>query len=199
MTLPRGPDLFCPIASVRFTAIDFESTGASSGLDDQPIQIGIATLERWQAVPGDLFVSHLATDRHVTADATRVHGIGKQDLLGAPRFLDLWPEVSGRLSGAAVVAHGAGTERRFLRVFPGHRFGPWVDTLRIARLAFPEASSHSLGDLCRMLDLETRIEGIVPDRTWHDALFDAVASLLLLQRIIAAAGLQERSLQAVVV
>lgn len=81
------------------------------------------------------------------------------------------------------MAHGHGTEKRFLRTFPGHRFGPWIDTLQLARAAWPTEKSHSLGDLCTSLGL-TDFAQHAPDRNWHDALYDALASLALLKQLV---------------
>ena len=116
--------------------------------------------------------------------AKKVHGIGPEDLADAPSLLLLWPEFKKRLAGAIVVAHGKGTEKRFLRAFPGHGFGPWIDTLLLARAAWPDLPSHSLGGLCEANGLTTTIQVLVPGKSWHDALFDAVASLALLAHLI---------------
>ena len=83
-----------------------------------------------------------------------------------------------------VVAHGHGTEKRYLRNFPGHGFGPWVDTLLLSRAAWPDLKSHGLGDLCEHFGLTNKINDLVPDKTWHDALYDATASLVLLEYLI---------------
>jgi len=83
-----------------------------------------------------------------------------------------------------VVAHGKGTEKRFLRAFPGNGFGPWVDTLLLARAAWPELPEHSLSALCINRDLESRVRELAPKGSWHDALFDTIASLALLEDIV---------------
>ena len=82
------------------------------------------------------------------------------------------------------MAHGKGTEKRFLRAVPGHGFGPWIDTLLLARAAWPDLPSHSLGGLCEAHGLTATIQVLVPGKSWHDALFDAVASLALLAHLI---------------
>ena len=102
----------------------------------------------------------------------------------APTLLSLWPEVKGFLTGRVLVAHGHGTEKRFLRGFPGHGFGPWVDTLQLSRALWPDFKDHSLGSICDQLELTSGIQGLVADKSWHDALFDAAASLVLLVHII---------------
>jgi len=178
------------VRDCRFTAIDFESAGASRGKTDSPVQIGLAT---WSAQNGhgDAFTSYLFTDQPIQWSARKIHGIGPEQLADAPSLLSLWPEVKRRLSGAVVVAHGKGTEKRFLRAFPGHGFKPWIDTLLLARAAWPELPDHSLGALCLAHGLEAEIREIVSAKSWHDALFDAVASLILLTRIIESHGLSE--------
>jgi DNA polymerase-3 subunit epsilon len=167
----------------RFTAIDFESAGVSRGGNDAAIQIGLAS---WTVVQShhNHFVSYLHTDQPIHWSAQKVHGITVGHLTDAPTLLSLWPEIKPRLSGSIVVAHGKGTEKRFLRTFPGHGFGPWIDTLHLARAAWPDLRSHSLGALCESQDLTETIRSLVPDKNWHDALFDSVASLVLLARLI---------------
>ncbi len=171
------------VRDCRFTAIDFESAGAARGKTDSPVQIGMAT---WAAENGhgDAFTSYLFTDQPIQWSAQKIHGIGPEQLAGAPSLLSLWPEVKKRLAGSVVVAHGKGTEKRFLRAFPGHGFKPWIDTLLLARAAWPELPDHSLGALCETHALTAEIREIVPAKSWHDALFDAVASLVLLTRIL---------------
>ncbi|MBM3862907.1 MAG: 3'-5' exonuclease [Verrucomicrobia bacterium] len=171
------------IRHCRFTAIDFESAGAARGQTDVPVQIGLAC---WSvdAGHGESFVSHLTTDRPVLWSARKVHGIRDEDLTCAPTLLSLWPELRARLDGAVVVAHGKGTEKRFLRAFPGHGFGPWVDTLTLSRAVWPDLPDHALGSLCDALSLTDAVRALVPARSWHDALFDATASLVVLARLI---------------
>lgn len=178
----------------RFTAIDFESAGASRGKTDSPVQVGLAS---WSPESGHdaAFVSYLHTDEPIQWAARKVHGIGPEDLADAPPLLLLWPELKQRLAGAVVVAHGKGTEKRFLRAFPGHGFGPWIDTLLIARAAWPELPDHSLGALCEAHALTTEIRALVPGKSWHDALFDAVASLVLLARFVQSHGLDEQPVE----
>jgi DNA polymerase III subunit epsilon len=179
----------------RFTAIDFESTGAAPGRTDHPVQVGLAT---WSAAQGHhgAFVSYLSTDQPIQRTAHKVHGIGPERLLDAPSLLMLWPDLKSRLAGAVVVAHGKGTEKRFLRAFPGHGFGPWLDTLLLARAAWPSMPDHSLGALCESHGLTPQVRALVPGKSWHDALFDAVASLVLLTHLVETHALQDHPILA---
>jgi len=171
------------IGDCCFTAIDFESAGAARGRTDVPVQIGLAT---WSLRDGHggTFVSYLASDVPITWSARKVHGISDDHLSGAPGLLSLWPNLKKAMAGAVVVAHGKGTEKRFLRAFPGHGFGPWVDTLLLARAAWPELPDHSLSALCEARGLAEKVAAMIPGRRWHDALYDAAASLLLLEDVV---------------
>ena len=182
------------VRQCRFTAIDFESAGAARGRTDSPVQVGLAT---WSVENGHVgaFVSYLKTDQPVQWAARKVHGISPEQLADAPSLLTLWPELKKRLAGAAVVAHGKGTEKRFLRAFPGHGFGPWIDTLSLSRAAWPDLPDHSLGALCDFHGLTTRVRVLVSERSWHDALFDSVASLVLLAHLAESHGLGEEPVE----
>ena len=182
-----------PVSSFRYAAIDFESAGAARGETDVPVQVGLATWSPQHGF-GESYVSFLRTSRPITWAARKVHGIRPADLADAPPLVSLWPEIRTRLDGAVVVAHGKGTERRFLRAFPGHSFATWLDTLWLARAAWPELPSHSLGEVCNHFELGDTIDTLVPDRRWHDALYDAAASLVLLEHIIASFALAKRPL-----
>jgi DNA polymerase-3 subunit epsilon len=185
------------IRQCRFTAIDFESAGAAPGMTDTPVQIGLMS---WSLEGGyaDAFVSHLHADQPIQWLARKVHGIGPEELTIAPSLLSLWPELKKRLIGAVVVAHGKGTEKRFLRAFPGHGFGPWIDTLLLARAAWPNLPDHSLGSICEQLGLSDQVGTLVPEKSWHDALFDAAASLVLLRHLIHSLNASEHPLSALV-
>lgn len=186
----------CPMPIIRhcrFTAIDFESAGAARGMTDSPVQIGLAS---WSPESGhaDPFVSYLFTDQPVQWSARKIHGIGPEHLADAPPLLTLWPELKTRLNGSVVVAHGKGTEKRFLRAFPGHGFGPWLDTLLLARAVWPNLASHSLGALCDAHGLTDVVRARVPGKSWHDALFDATASLVLLAHLVESLALADHPL-----
>lgn len=173
-----------PVNEAAWTALDFESTGAVPGKTDEPVQVGMACWRGADHSPRNFFRSMLRPSRAVSRAARAVHGIGDENLQDAPVISSLWPEFKARLQGAVVVAHGAGTERRFLRAFPLHGFGPWLDTLNIARAVLPDLPDHALGSVIRALDLEAEVCCLCPTLTWHDALFDAVACLVFLRRVI---------------
>ncbi len=185
------------ISKHTFTAIDFESAGTSAGNTDTPVQVGTAS---WSAKNSagddtkvslsDTWMSYIHTDNKITWAAQQVHGITKEQLKDAPKLMLLWPQLKLRLADKVVVAHGHGTEKRFLRAFPAHGFGPWVDTLHLSRAAYPELTDYSLANICNSLNLTDDINHFADlasaDHTiiWHDALYDSIASIILLRHIV---------------
>ncbi len=172
-----------PLARLPFAAIDFESAGAAPGETDQPVQVGIVRVENLFDTPR-CWVSYIACEHPVCWSASRIHGITTDMLAGAPHFSSLWPQLRDLLRGCVVLGHNPATEIRFLRAFPGHGFAPWLDTLALAREALPTLPDHSLGAICEAMELTAEVERLVPNRRWHDALFDAAGSLILLRALV---------------
>ena len=168
------------VTEVPFAVIDFESAGSAPGLTDEPVQIAVI---HWNGEEIKTALnSYLRPSRKVTWSAKEVHGIDDEMLVRAPLFVDLWPQVKASLSTRWVVAHGSATEKRFLRVFPFHGFGPWVDTLTLTRAVYPLLPSHALSDAVEKLGLTPQLptEGF----RWHDACSDAIATAVLLRHLI---------------
>jgi len=173
---------------VEFAAIDFESAGSAPSLAEEPVQIAVVHMRAGVIRPA--LNSYLRPTRPVTWAAKAVHGISDAQLADAPRLIDLWPQVRRSLESRPVVAHGASTEKRFLRVFPLHGFGPWLDSLTLTRRVFPMLDSHALSDAIHSLGLSAEPELTTPGFRWHDAASDATASLVLIRHLIKSAGVE---------
>lgn len=175
------------LSTLPFAAIDFESAGTAAGKTDEPVQVGVVWMHGGVIAPA--FSSYIRPTRPVTWSARAVHGIDDTLLAAAPPLADLWPPLREALRGRWIVAHGAATERRFLRAFPLHDFGPWVDSLALVRRVFPSLPSHALGEAVCALGLENCVELSGPGFRWHDASSDAAASLVLVRHVIEALSL----------
>ncbi len=182
------------LSTLAFAAIDFESAGAAAGETDQPVQVGIVRVEQLFAEE-EHYCEYIACTRPIHWSAAKVHGITTADLAQAEPLLHHWGSLKTLLGDAIVVGHNLGTERKFLNAFPAHGFGPWLDTLKLARKVLPDASDYSLGSLCVALGLKEEIQRLCPNKNWHDAHFDAAASLCLLRYIIKGLQLENAPLQ----
>lgn len=94
-----------------------------------------------------------------------------------------------------VVGHNPATERKFLRRFPGHGFGPWLDTLALGKMCVPGLPDYSLSTLCDSLGLTPSVDALLPGRRWHDALYDALGSLLVVRFLVRELKLSSQPLE----
>jgi len=108
---------------------------------------------------------------------TRLHGIGPQHVAGKPTFPRLYGTLLDHLGGRITVAHsmfdhGALTAACRIAGLPMIR-SRWLDSVQVARHAWPDLHTHRLNVLAEHLELEHR---------HHDALSDArVAGGVLLR------------------
>ena len=175
---------------VLLTVLDFESTGAVAGHAEEPWQVGMVELQAG-LVTGRYHESYLrvAAARPFNPYAPGRHAELRGVLAAAPAPADLWPVWRPWLEGRPLAAHNIGTEKKFLqRAAPLHEFGPWIDTLKLARRVRPDLDGHALADVCVALGVVGRARELCPGRDWHDALFDAFASALVLEHCLALPG-----------
>lgn len=183
------------------TVIDFETTGVVGGHAAEPWQFGLVQLRGGVVDPAtqlDGFVR--VGERPFSPHAPGTWMQHLEAIGAAPALSDWWPALRGRLeAGSAVAGHSIGTERKILRqLAPLHAIGPWIDTLKLVRLAFPDWTTHTLGDAVAALRLTPRIAAFCPGRAVHDALYDAVATAVLLEHLLQMEGWREASIEALV-
>lgn len=146
---------------MEFVAIDFETTGYDWGAANEPWQLGLARVVDGQIVETREWFFD------VEGAPARAH---ERDALGTLQSsFETWAPA---LIGKRLVAHNIACERTILtRTAPLTKWGPWVDTMKLAKARYPGLGSYKLGDLCAMFGCVPQLDG----RTWHDGLYDAVA------------------------
>lgn len=96
-----------------------------------------------------------------------------------------------------MAAHNAASERRVIaQAAPLHRPRAWIDTLKLARVAYPNRASHTLTDLVEGLGLRPEVQRLCPGRAPHDALYDAVGCGVLLLHLLSVEGWRDASVEA---
>ena len=172
---------------MRFVALDFETTGVLPGHPNEPWQLGVVEVDlEMGTVPGTAheWFFRIPRDRPFSPRAPGRWAEMRDELAASPTFLEAWPEMSDALSGAALVAHNAATERTVIeKRAPLARLGPWIDTLRLVRKYWPLLRSYALGDLITLFKLKAQVDAMCPGRSWHDALYDACAGAVLLAHV----------------
>jgi DNA polymerase III epsilon subunit-like protein len=179
------------IRETTLTVLDFETTGSVPGFDTEPWQVGAVVMRNGTIVPDECFESLIRVDinRPFNAYAPGDHHKRREEIAAAPQISNVWKKLEEWVTGRPLAAHNAAVEKKFLRqMAPMHRFGPWIDTLKLARQAWPSAPSHKLEDLIAGFGLKARVCEICPNGAPHDALYDAVACAVLLEHLLKQPG-----------
>ncbi len=189
-----------PARDAFFRAIDFETTGSVRGFSSLPWQVGIATLAG-RAAPEACFDSLIRVpenhpfNRHAPGD----HAARRAAIAQAPAPEAIWLAIHPLLAGNVLAAHNIGTERTQLnRLAPLHRYGPWVDTLALARKIYPGLGDYSLEALTGRFGLLPRLLALRPGFRAHDACCDALACALFLDHVLSLPGWSAVSLSMIV-
>ena len=185
------------IRDLEIVALDFETTGQGIRRGNLPWQLGAVAIQKGELqeesklslllnVPFDHPFNPYAPGRWASI---------REELDKAPTLVELWPGLEPWLTGHCLLAHNAPTERTILqRFFPLHQFGPWLDSLKIARAAYPALPSFALSDILDYLGLTSEVQQICPGLEPHDALFDATGSAVFLKHVLSLPAWQDITL-----
>ncbi len=114
-----------------------------------------------------------------------IHGVGPDRVKGAPTFGEAFPKLSELLTRKTVVHHGHFDRTAFARCYDLHGLHPlecaWLDSTKIVRRAWPEFMQRGYG-----LKNLARHFAITLDH--HDALSDAAAAALIVERALVESG-----------
>lgn len=168
--------------AVDFIAVDWETANGARG---SACAVGLVEVRGGEIV--DTWSSLIQPpDRFGSFDArnTAVHGLRAEDVVGAPRFDELWPVIEERLIPLTVVAHNAMFDLGVIQDATGasgHRCPSlrYGCTLLLARRHY-DLDSYTL-------DAVAEAAGVCLTRH-HDALPDALAAAEVLMRIAAEVG-----------
>lgn len=174
----------CDASGMRYAVVDVETTGFSP-VNDRVVEIACVLVENGR-IAGS-WSTLVDPKRPIPAYATRVHGIGDADVLGAPAFEAAQRELRRRCVGATVVAHNASFDLGFL---PGLANLPSLCTVQLARRWFPDAPNHKNQTLRAYLgiDRDPRFAGLPAHRALGDAMVTAGILIRCLERLTARKG-----------
>ena len=182
---------------LKLHAIDFEGNRKS----------GIVEFGMVSVLNEEILATHTRLCRSVSrleGRDTQIHGIRQADVEDAEGFQTEWERFSGARREGVLCAHHAIVEDNLLRsIWPYPPFsvdplnpdreiaswGPWIDTRRLYEVCFPTLPGYGLEELIVKFklqhELEMRSAMYCPGsrRRYHCALYDAMASWLLLQAV----------------
>ena len=187
--------------------VDFEGS-RQSGV----VEYGCVTLEQGEL--GKSYTRICAPVGKISKLDRVQHGITESDAEQEAPFTAEWSLFAGLRETGLFCAHNSTVEEGFLRaVWPFPRnsphflesglqtatWGPWLDTLHLYRRIYPHLGSYKLEDLVQLFDLQSLLNKHAAslcsmDRSnYHCALYDALGSALLLQRLGEEPSLQSAS------
>lgn len=172
---------------VDYAVIDFETTGSVRGWPVEPWQVGLVYVRNGRvALNGGIdSLIRINRERPFNPLAPGRHAELRDKLALAPTATDLLPQLIATTEGLTLVAHNTGTERKMLaKMAPLHPWGPWIDTLPLARRFLPDLDDYGLESVIRQLDLSARVQNLCPGRVAHDAYYDAVACAVMLEHFL---------------
>lgn len=168
-----------------YVALDLETTGLDPG-DDRITEIGAVRFDEEGRELG-VFDELVDPGRPIPAFTEKLTGITNEDVRGAPAFGDIASDLAAFVGESTVVGQNVRFDLAFLAEAGLEFEGPALDTLRFARILFPEGPG-ALSDLAAELGVEMPVA--------HRALADAKATasvFLQLRRRAAALPPEERS------
>ncbi|WP_115789343.1 exonuclease domain-containing protein [Arthrobacter silvisoli] len=99
--------------ALDFTAIDFET---ANGFRGSPCSVGLSKVRNGVVVEEASWLMRPPEHHdHFDFHNTRIHGIRAEDVAGAPRFGELFPEIAGFIGGDTVAAHNAAFDLGVIR------------------------------------------------------------------------------------
>lgn len=171
---------------MKLAVIDFETTGSVQGFENEPWQVGLVYLIDGEiCLEGGLdLLIRVDPNRPFNPMAPGRHRELRNDLAVAAPCSKVLERILELTAGCTPAAHNAATERTLLsRLAPLHRWGDWMDSLKLARTIFPALPEYGLESLIERLDIKNEIGRLCPGRTSHDAYYDAVACAVLLKHM----------------
>lgn len=163
--------------------LDFETANHQP---NSACQLGIAIVEPWKIIREKRWM--IRPQRlYFSPRCVAVHGITAKDVLNAPTWDEIWPEVCQWIDGSVMVAHNAGFDANVLMsTCLAHDIAiPPIDVLctrLISKRSWPALRSHSLASMAEYLSIVF---------AHHDALEDARVSARLLIEAASKSGAED--------
>ncbi len=165
-------------------ALDLEGSGAQDHDSEAILEIAVVPFSAGQPGIAAAYSTLVNPGRPIPRRPWISPGLTNAVLATAPSAADVEPELVRRVSGHIIVGHNVGVDWRLL-----HRRHPviapiaLIDTLRLAR-HLKLSAKNNLTDLTDLLQLTSQVEGLAAGSQPHRALWDTIATALLLPALI---------------
>lgn len=177
--------------------MDFEGS-ATSGV----VEYGVVLIRKGEILSTETALC--APVGEISPWDREVHGIRDSDLSGSELFSENYRQFVDYRKNGVLAAHNRHAENNFLKstwaippsvpdwrkgVGVAQEWGPWIDTLAIYKDLYPALESYALVELVKQFMLQDELDRLAEKhcpgnrRKAHCALYDALASSLLLVRL----------------
>jgi DNA polymerase III epsilon subunit-like protein len=168
-------------------ALDLEGSGAQDHDSEAILEIAVVSITAGQADTVNAYTALINPGRSIPRRPWISPGLTSAVVAAAPLPAEVEPELASRIDGRVVVGHNIGVDWRLLhRRHPAIAPAALIDTLRLAR-RLKLGTKNSLSALTAQLELTTEIERLAAGSQPHRALWDTVATALLLPVLVSRA------------
>jgi DNA polymerase III epsilon subunit len=171
------------LSDVSFVILDTETTGLNPAFGDKIIEIALLKVRNREII--DRFESFINPGRPISPGASAINGITDEMVKFSPYFTQIVDQILAFIQDSVLVIHNAKFDLGFIASqlhlaklsFPSN---PVLDTIRLAKQAYPNLVSYSLGNLAGALD-------IVPEHL-HRAMDDVEITARVFNKILTELG-----------
>lgn len=168
---PIAPAKSILAAAQRYVALDIETTGLDPA-QEQILELAAVRVEN--GAETGRFSQLVRPTKEISPFITQLTGIDNQMVADAPEIRQVLPQFLEFLGEDLLLGHNTAFDLRFIRYHAMAALrrrvtNPYMDTLRISRLLFPELPNHKLSTLIQRFEVGETVE--------HRALSDAVQTM----------------------
>jgi DNA polymerase III subunit epsilon len=181
MPLNAGDDW----TTAPLAALDLEGSGAQDHDDEAILEIAVVPITAGQPDVTASYTTLVNPGRTIPRRPWISPGLTSAVLAAAPAPEEVGPELERRVTGHVIVGHNVGVDWRLLhRRYPAISPVALIDTLRLAR-TLNLGGKNSLTALTDQLGLTPQVEQHAAGSQPHRALWDTIATAMLLPALIA--------------
>lgn len=172
-------------ATAPLVALDLEGSGAQDRDDEAILEIAVVPITGGQPDLPAAYSTLVNPGRVIPRRPWISPGLTTAVLSAAPSPADIGPELARRVNGHIMVGHNVTVDWRLLhRRYSDITPIALIDTLRLAR-HLKLGAKNSLSTLTEHLGIAAQATQLAPGSQPHRALWDTVATALLLHALIA--------------